>query len=70
MCSSDLEVEIEIDYKGDPAEINFNPNFIKDVLQNIDEEFTSFEFTNALNPATLAPEKDKNYLCVVMPMRV
>ena len=34
------EVEIEIDYKGDPAEINFNPNFIKDVLQNIDEEFT------------------------------
>lgn len=64
------EVEIEIDYKDDPAEINFNPNFIKDVLQNIDEEFTSFEFTNALNPATLAPEKDKNYLCVVMPMRV
>jgi len=64
------EVEIAIDYKGEPAEINFNPNFIKEVLQNIDEENVSFEFTNALNPATLAPEKDKNYLCVVMPMRV
>jgi DNA polymerase-3 subunit beta len=64
------EVEMEIDYKGAPAEINFNPNFIKEVLQNMDGDFTSFEFTNALNPATLAPEQDKNYLCVVMPMRV
>ncbi len=64
------EVELETEYKGEPVEINFNPNFIKEVLQNMDEDFTNFEFTNALNPATLAPEKDKNYLCVVMPMRV
>lgn len=64
------EVEVEIDYKGEPSEINFNPNFIKEVLQNMDEDFTIFAFTNALNPATLSPEKDTNYLCVVMPMRV
>ncbi|MDR1941252.1 MAG: hypothetical protein LBQ47_02890, partial [Endomicrobium sp.] len=64
------EVELETEYKGSPAEINFNPSFIKEILQNIEEDFTSFEFTNALNPATLAPEKDKTYLCVVMPMRV
>jgi DNA polymerase-3 subunit beta len=64
------EVEMEIEYKGEPVEINFNPNFIKEVLQNMDGDFTNFEFTNALNPATLAPEQDKNYLCVVMPMRV
>ncbi|MDR1245380.1 MAG: hypothetical protein LBJ98_05375, partial [Endomicrobium sp.] len=64
------EVEMEIDYKAEPTEINFNPNFIKEVLQNIDEESIIFEFKNALNPATIVPEKDKNYLCVVMPMRV
>ncbi|MDR2811513.1 MAG: DNA polymerase III subunit beta, partial [Endomicrobium sp.] len=64
------EVEMEIDYKAEPTEINFNPNFIKEVLQNIDEESTIFEFKNSLNPATIIPEKDKNYLCVVMPMRV
>jgi DNA polymerase-3 subunit beta len=64
------EVEIEIDYKAEPTEINFNPNFIKEVLQNIDEESIIFEFKNSLNPATIVPEKDKNYLCVVMPMRV
>lgn len=64
------EVEMEIDYKAKPTEINFNPNFIKEVLQNIDEESIIFEFKNSLNPATIVPEKDKNYLCVVMPMRV
>jgi DNA polymerase-3 subunit beta len=64
------EVEIEIDYKDEPTEINFNPNFIKEVLQNIDEESIIIEFKNSLNPATIVPEKDKNYLCVVMPMRV
>ncbi|MDR1433871.1 DNA polymerase III subunit beta [Candidatus Endomicrobiellum devescovinae] len=64
------EVEMEIDYKAEPTEINFNPNFIKEVLQNIDEESIIFEFKNSLNPATIVPEKDKNYLCVVMPMRV
>jgi DNA polymerase-3 subunit beta len=64
------EVEIEIDYKAEPTEINFNPNFIKEVLQNIDEQSIIFEFKNSLNPATIVPEKDKNYLCVIMPMRV
>jgi len=64
------EVELETEYKGDPVEINFNPNFMKEVLQNINEDKAVFAFSNALNPATLAPEKDANYLCVVMPMRV
>ncbi|MDR3256506.1 MAG: DNA polymerase III subunit beta [Endomicrobium sp.] len=64
------ESEIEIEYKGEQVEINFNPNFIKEVLQNINEDFTIFEFTNSLNPATMSPETDKNYLCVIMPMRV
>ncbi|MDR3275161.1 MAG: hypothetical protein LBS81_04190, partial [Endomicrobium sp.] len=62
--------ELEIEYKGEPVEINFNPNFVKEVLQNINEDFTIFEFTNSLNPAVMSPEMNKNYLCVIMPMRV
>jgi DNA polymerase-3 subunit beta len=64
------EVELEIDYKGESVEINFNPNFIKEILQNVDEEFAALKFKDSLNPATIAPETNKNYLCVVMPMRV
>ncbi|MCA6071354.1 MAG: DNA polymerase III subunit beta [Endomicrobium sp.] len=64
------EVELEANYKGEVVEISFNPNFIKEVLQNINEDFAIFEFKNSLNPAIIIPETDKNYLCVVMPMRI
>ena len=63
------ETELEIEYKSEVAEINFDPKFIKEVLQNIDEDFLIFEFTDSLNPALMFPEKHRDYLCVVMPMR-
>ena len=40
-----------------------------DILKNVDEESVNFNLSNALTPALLTPEGDKNYLCVVMPMR-
>ncbi|MDR0977697.1 MAG: DNA polymerase III subunit beta [Endomicrobium sp.] len=64
------ESELKVDYKNEPMEINFNPNFIKEVLQNIDEESVIFGFKNSINPAVIIPEKNNNYICVVMPMRV
>ncbi|MDR3330750.1 MAG: DNA polymerase III subunit beta [Endomicrobium sp.] len=64
------EVELETNYEGEPIEISFNPSFIKDVLQNINEDFAIFEFKNSLNPTIIVPEKNKDYVCVVMPMRI
>ena len=64
------EVELEVEYKDKPSEINFNPNFVKEVLQNIDEDFAIFEFSDSLNPVLIYPEKNKDYLYVIMPMRV
>jgi DNA polymerase-3 subunit beta len=65
------EYETEVEYKGStPAEISFNLAFIKDVLQNIDEEWAEFKFSSKEKPALISPENDKNYICVVMPVRV
>jgi DNA polymerase-3 subunit beta len=64
------ETELEIEYKNSSEEINFNPDFIREVLQSIDEDSVIFEFTNSLNPALISPETDENYFCIVMPMRV
>ncbi|MDR2860542.1 MAG: DNA polymerase III subunit beta [Elusimicrobiota bacterium] len=64
------ETEMEIEYNNEATEISFNPTFVKEVLQNIDTEWAIFEFSNSINPSTLTPENNKNYLCVVMPMRV
>ncbi len=63
------EVEVEAEYSGEIFDINFNPNYIKDILQNVDDENIYFSYTTSQNPVVITPEKDKNYLCVVMPMR-
>ena len=64
------EAEIDVEHSGPSLEIAFNPGFLIDILKNVDEEFINFELTNSLNPVLLSPLNDKNYLCVVMPMRL
>jgi DNA polymerase-3 subunit beta len=64
------EVEMDIEHSGTNLEIAFNPAFLIDILKNVDENFIFFELTNQLNPALVSPINDKNYLCVVMPMRI
>jgi DNA polymerase-3 subunit beta len=63
------EVEIDIEYKGPKLEIAFNPTFLIDIFKNVDEDDIFFELTSALNPAVVRPIVNKNYICVVMPMR-
>ncbi|MBN1823874.1 MAG: DNA polymerase III subunit beta [Endomicrobiales bacterium] len=64
------ESETDIDYTGGNLEIAFNPSFLIDVFKNAEEDFVNFELTNSLNPALVSPSKNRNYLCVVMPMRL
>jgi DNA polymerase-3 subunit beta len=59
-----------VQYSGPNLDIAFNPLFVIDILKNVDEEHVLFELTNSLNPALVTPVNDKNYLCVVMPMRL
>src|SRR3989339_663413 len=64
------EVEMDVDHPGTNLEIAFNPAFLIDVLKNVDEDEIYMELSNALTPALIRPVKDKDYICVVMPMRV
>jgi DNA polymerase-3 subunit beta len=64
------EAEIDTDYAGANIEIAFNPQFVIDILKNVDSDFVHFELTTSLNPALVTPVNDKNYLCVIMPMRI
>jgi DNA polymerase-3 subunit beta len=63
------ESEIDIEHDGQGMDIAFNPAFLIDILKNVDEEEVNFELTNSLNPALIRPVSDKEYFCVVMPMR-
>lgn len=64
------EVELDAEYSGTNLEIAFNPAFLIDILRNVDEDYVYFNLTSPLNPALIRPVTDKNYICVVMPMRV
>lgn len=63
------EIEIDVEYSGEPATILFNPNYVKDVLQNIEEENAILSYKSVTSPMNFSPEKSNNYVCVVMPMK-
>ena len=66
--------EIEISLKGEDIETGFNAKYVMDVLKVIDTEEMVIEMSNPASPALIRPYskelKEKNYLCVVMPVRL
>lgn len=60
--------ELEVEYKGPQFSIGFNPNYIMDVLKNLDEQSIGFELENPEKPGVIRT-KDK-YVYVVLPMQL
>ena len=60
--------ELEVDYKGSDLAIGFNPNFLIDVLKNIEEENVKFCFIDPEKPAVI--KNGDHYTYVVLPMQV
>lgn len=71
-ASSAGENEVEIDAKttGEENEIAFNARYLLEFFSNIDEDEIIFEMTGPLSPGVFKLEKDKNYLHLIMPIRV
>lgn len=59
---------INIPYEGKDIEVAFNPNYIVDVLKNLDEQEVMFEVTDSVNPGIIRTGPE--FLYVIMPMRV
>ena len=66
----DAKEEIEVDYSGEDLKIGFNAKYILDILNSFDENTLSLELDGQLSPGLIRPASDKNYTCVVMPMRI
>jgi DNA polymerase-3 subunit beta len=64
-----IESKIKIDYYGNPIKISCNPNFIKDVLQHINDIFVIFALSINLKPIVFYSETNVNYLYIIMPMK-
>ena len=62
------DVNMPIKYEGKETEIAFNPDYLKDVLTNLEEETVTLEFTDSLSPGVL--KGGESFLHVIMPVRI
>lgn len=62
--------EMLIDFNGEKIEVVFNPKYFIDSLNCIEDESVELNIISEESPCFIEGEEDKNYLCVIMPMRV
>ncbi len=62
--------EMSIDFDGDPIEAAFNPRFFIDALNVIDDDEVMIYIYSKDKPCFVEGSVDKNYLSVIMPMRI
>lgn len=62
--------DVVIDYAGAPMRIGFNAKYLQDVLTAIDTDQVNLELADELSPGVVRPADDKNYVAVIMPMRI
>jgi DNA polymerase-3 subunit beta len=62
--------EVPVDYAGPDITIGFNARYFLDVLGALEEEEVVLGLSGELDPAVLRPQSDRQFLAVVMPMRI
>lgn len=62
--------EVPIEYSGEPITIGFNAKYFLDVLSALDEDDVQLGFGGELDPAVVKPSGQRQFLAVVMPMRI
>ncbi|MFH1338704.1 MAG: DNA polymerase III subunit beta [Candidatus Omnitrophota bacterium] len=59
--------ELSCEYAGKDMIIGFNPNYLIDVLKNLEDEFIEFEITDSEKPGVI---RSDGYIYIVLPMRL
>jgi DNA polymerase-3 subunit beta len=62
--------ELSVEYSGDEVVIGFNAKYISEFLSVIEGETLHMEFNDPLSPGLFTSPEEKDFQCVIMPMRV
>jgi DNA polymerase-3 subunit beta len=62
--------EFTIDYKREPIEVAFNPKYFIETIGVIDEEAVQINIRDNRSPCIIEGADDKNFLSVIMPMKI
>jgi DNA polymerase-3 subunit beta len=66
----EVREELEADYKGSDLSIGFNPKYVIELLGQVSSDKITIELSGELDPVLVRPTADKDYVGVVMPMRI
>lgn len=58
------------DFSGDPLEIGFNPDFLRDGLDCVHTERARFKLISAFRPGLITAGDDEEFIYLVMPIRL
>ena len=64
----EAHAEMEVEYKGDEAEIAFNPDYVLEGLKHCERETVALEFNDRLSPGKFS--LGESYTYIVMPITV
>lgn len=64
------EGEVDAKVEGEEMEITFNFRFVEELLNVIDGEDVQIELTNTTSPGVFRDPKDKDFLHLIMPVRI
>ena len=62
--------EMNVDFDRDDFEIAFNVRYFIETLNVIDDEKVSIRLIDNESPCLIEGDKNKNFLSVIMPMRI
>lgn len=66
----DLSEQVDIEKTGDSLNIAFNSRYLTEALKVISSEDICIKFTNNLNPCTIHPLDDSDYIYLLLPIRL
>ena len=58
-----------IDYAGEPLEIGFNPDFLRDGLEAVSDDAVQLKLINPLRPGLIV-SPDESFWYLIMPIRL
>jgi DNA polymerase-3 subunit beta len=61
---------LPIDFEGAPIKVGFNGRYLQDALGGISEDTVRMELKDEVSQVIVRPATDKNYLAIIMPMRI
>jgi DNA polymerase-3 subunit beta len=61
---------LEAEYEGPAMKIGFNGRYLQDAVSGVAEEKVVLQLKDEVSQVILRPEKESNFLAIVMPMRI